>query len=147
MTKGINRPVSLVPVYIGYENVMEVSSYVKELKGKSKKKESPLQVLGAIKKLRNYGHGYLNFGEPIQLNQFLDQHAKGWSRPVDQDDIHKKPQWLTPAVNRLADDIMLEINKSAALNGMALVSLCLLASKTMTMSQTEMEHAISDYLT
>jgi glycerol-3-phosphate O-acyltransferase len=147
MTKGINRPVSLVPVYIGYENVMEVSSYVKELKGKSKKKESPLQVLGAIKKLRNYGHGYLNFGEPILLNQFLDQHAQEWSQPLEQDDSHKKPQWLTPAVNRLADDIMLEINKSAALNGMALVSLCLLASKTMTMSQTEMEHAISDYLT
>ena len=147
MTKGINRPVSLVPVYIGYENVMEVSSYVKELKGKSKKKESPLQVLGAIKILRKYGHGYLNFGEPILLNQFLDQHAQEWSQPLEQDDSHKKPQWLTPAVNRLADDIMLEINKSAALNGMALVSLCLLASKTMTMSQTEMEHAISDYLT
>jgi len=146
MTKGINRPVSLVPVYIGYENVMEVSSYVKELKGKSKKKESPLQVLSAIKKLRNYGHGYLNFGEPIQLNQFLDQHAPLWSEPANENDPTKKPQWLTPAVNRLADDIMLEINKSAALNGMAMVSLCLLASKTMTMSQTEIEQAISDYL-
>ncbi|MEN8779188.1 MAG: glycerol-3-phosphate 1-O-acyltransferase PlsB [Glaciecola sp.] len=146
MTKGINRPVSIVPVYIGYENVMEVSSYVKELKGKSKKKESPLQVLGAIKKLRNYGHGYLNFGEPIQLNKFLDQHAPEWSNNIDADDLTKKPQWLTPAVNCLADNIMLEINKSAALNGMAMVSLCLLASKTMTMSQTEIEQSINDYL-
>lgn len=146
MTKGIQRPVSLVPVYIGYENVMEVSSYVKELEGKSKKKESPLQVLGALKKLRNYGHGFLNFGEPIQLNQFLDQHAPTWKDPVNADDFNKKPQWLTPAVNHLASDIMLEINKSAALNGMALVSLCLLASKTMTMSQHEMEQAITEYL-
>ena len=30
MQKGIQRPVSIVPVYIGYENVMEVGSYMKE---------------------------------------------------------------------------------------------------------------------
>ena len=42
MLKGVNRPVSLVPVYIGYENVMEVKSYLNELKGSKKKKESNL---------------------------------------------------------------------------------------------------------
>ena len=35
MLKGVNRPVSLVPVYIGYENVMEVKSYLNELKAVS----------------------------------------------------------------------------------------------------------------
>lgn len=144
MQKGIQRPVSIVPVYIGYENVMEVGSYMKELRGKAKKKESPLQVLSAIKKLRNYGHGYLNFGEPILLNQFLDEHAPSWSVPVDNED--KKPSWLSPAVNRLAGDVMLEINKSAAINGMALTSLCLLASKTYKMSEDELRQAIADYL-
>lgn len=38
MLKGVNRPVSIVPVYIGYENVMEVKSYLNELKGSKKKK-------------------------------------------------------------------------------------------------------------
>ncbi|MEC9428484.1 MAG: glycerol-3-phosphate 1-O-acyltransferase PlsB, partial [Pseudomonadota bacterium] len=71
MLKGVNRPVSIVPVYIGYENVMEVKSYLNELKGSKKKKESNLQVFSAIRKLKNYGHGYVNFGEPIALNQFL----------------------------------------------------------------------------
>ncbi len=144
MQKGIQRPVSIVPVYIGYENVMEVGSYMKELRGKAKKKESPLQVLSAIKKLRNYGHGYLNFGEPILLNQFLDEHAPDWSLPVNEED--KKPSWLSPAVNRLAGDVMLEINKSAAINGMALTALCLLASKTYKMSENELRQAIADYL-
>jgi glycerol-3-phosphate O-acyltransferase len=145
MTKGINRPVSIVPVYIGYENVMEVGSYVKELKGKSKSKESPLQVLGALKKLRNYGHGYLNFGEPIQLNKFLDQHAPSWSKDKNADP-DRKPLWLSSAVNRLADDIMLEINKSGALNGMALTSLCLLSSKMYTMGEKDLSQVLDDYL-
>ena len=51
LIKGINRPVSIVPVYIGYEHVMEVSSYLKELKGTDKKKESFFQVFSAVRKL------------------------------------------------------------------------------------------------
>ena len=46
---------------------MEVATYHKELKGKSKQKESFWQVLGILRKLRNYGEGFVNFGEPIPL--------------------------------------------------------------------------------
>lgn len=142
--KGINRPVSIVPVYLGYEHVMEVKSYQKELKGKGKKKESPAQVFSAIRKLKNYGHGFVNFGEPLQINQFLDEHVENWRDTDTNDD--KKPSWLTPAVNQLADTVMTRINRAAALNGTALVSLCLLSSKTQIMSETELVNALDDYL-
>ncbi|WP_334065529.1 glycerol-3-phosphate 1-O-acyltransferase PlsB [Alteromonas genovensis] len=145
MLKGVNRPVSLVPVYIGYENVMEVKSYLNELKGSKKKKESNLQVFTAIKKLKNYGHGYVNFGEPIQLNQFLESHVPNWRECRDAEP-EKKPAWLTPAVNELANDVMTRINRAAALNGMALISLCLLSSKTQTMSETELKQAMGDFI-
>lgn len=145
MLKGVNRPVSLVPVYIGYENVMEVKSYLNELKGSKKKKESNLQVFTAIKKLKNYGHGYVNFGEPIQLNQFLESHVPNWRECRDAEP-EKKPAWLTPAVNILANDVMTRINRAAALNGMALISLCLLSSKTQTMSEAELEQAMGDFI-
>jgi glycerol-3-phosphate O-acyltransferase len=62
------------------------------------------------------------------------------------DDPDKKPTWLTPAVNTLADTIMTRINKAAALNGTALVALCLLSSKTQIMSESELTKAIADYL-
>lgn len=143
--KGINRPVSIVPVYLGYEHVMEVKSYQKELKGKSKKKESPTQVFSAIRKLKNYGHGFVNFGEPLQINQFLDKEVDDW-RESNPDDPDKKPVWLTPAVNKLADTIMTRINRAAALNGTALVALCLLSSKTQIMSESELKKALYDYL-
>ncbi|WP_032095285.1 MULTISPECIES: glycerol-3-phosphate 1-O-acyltransferase PlsB [unclassified Alteromonas] len=145
MLKGVNRPVSLVPVYIGYENVMEVKSYLNELKGSKKKKESNLQVFTAIKKLKNYGHGYVNFGEPIQLNQFLESHVPNWRECRDAEP-EKKPAWLTPAVNELANDVMTRINRAAALNGMALISLCLLSSKTQTMSEAELKQAMGDFI-
>lgn len=145
VVKGVKRPVSIVPVYIGYENVMEVKSYLNELKGSSKKKESNLQVFSAIRKLRNYGHGYVNFGEPIQLNQFLEQNVPKWRETLPSEP-DKKPAWLTPLVNDLADEVMLRINRNAAVNGMALVSLCLLSSKTQTMTEKELVRAMSNYL-
>lgn len=144
VTKGINRPVSIVPVYLGYEHVMEVKSYMKELKGKSKSKESPTQVFSAIRKLKNYGHGYVNFGEPISLHGFLDAEVPDWRAGVNEDD--KKPKWLTPAVNSLANNIMTRINQNAALNGTALLALTLLSSKTHIMSRDELVKAIDDFL-
>ena len=144
LTKNVHRPVSIVPVYIGYENVMEVKSYQNELKGKSKKKESNWQVFSAIRKLKNYGYGYVNFGEPIHVNQFLDKQVKDWRNnlPSDPD---KKPTWLTPTVNELAQRVMERINGNAAVNSMALASLCLLSSKNTTMSRKELSGAFRDF--
>lgn len=144
MIKGVNRPVSIVPVYLGYEHVMEVKSYLKEMKGKSKKKESTGQVFSAIRKLKNYGHGYVNFGEPIALNHFLDSQVPDWRQSASQED--KKPQWLTPTVNALAVSVMSQINKNAALNGTALVAFCLLSSKTQVIAKGELVSTLDSLL-
>ena len=146
MMKGVKRPVSLVPVYIGYEHVMEVGSYLKELRGNSKKKESFFQLFSVVRKLKNYGTGFLNFGDPIQLNSFLDQQVPDW-RDSQDGDPDKKPSWLTPTVNKLANEVMERINQSAAISGMSLCALCLLSAKKRAMSQHELETAIDDYLT
>lgn len=145
MLKGVNRPVSIVPVYIGYEHVMEVNSYLKELKGSSKKKESFLGIFSAVRKLKNYGHGFLNFGEPIQLNNFLDKQVPDW-RESQHSEPDKKPGWLTPTVNLLANQVMVRINQSAAISGMSLCALCLLSAKKTSMGLKELEQAVDDYL-
>lgn len=145
LIKGINRPVSIVPVYIGYEHVMEVSSYLKELKGTGKKKESFLQIFSAIKKLKNYGYGFLNFGEPINLTNYLDQQVPNW-RDEQEKNTDKKPKWLTPVVNDLASDVMSRINQAAAVSGMAICAMCLLSAKKHAMTQSELEQAIDHFL-
>lgn len=145
LIKGINRPVSIVPVYIGYEHVMEVSSYLKELNGTGKKRESFFQIFSAIKKLKNYGYGFLNFGEPINLTNYLDQQVPNW-RDVQDNNSDKKPKWLTPVVNLLATDVMGRINQAAAISGMSICAICLLSAKKHAMAQSELEHAIDHLL-
>ncbi len=145
LIKGINRHVSIVPVYIGYEHVMEVSSYLKELNGTGKKKESFFQIFSAIKKLKNYGYGFLNFGEPINLTNYLDQQVPNW-RDEQEKSGDKKPKWLTPVVNVHATDIVNRINQTAEESGMSFCAIGLLSAKKHAMAQSELIQAIDHFL-
>lgn len=145
MLRGLNRPVTLVPVYIGYEHVMEVATYAKELRGKRKEKESLGQVLRTLRKLRNFGQGYVNFGEPIPLNQYLNEQVPDWRQHIDPIEP-ARPQWLNPVVNNLADKMMTHINDAAATNGLTLCALALLASRQRALSREELEQQIDCYL-
>ncbi|KOO02277.1 glycerol-3-phosphate 1-O-acyltransferase PlsB [Vibrio nereis] len=145
MLRGLNRPVTLVPVYIGYEHVMEVSTYAKELRGKRKEKENAGLVLRTIRKLRNFGQGYVNFGEPIPLNQYLNEHAPEWTKDIDPMGS-SKPQWLNPVVNGLATKMMTHINDAAATNALTLCATALLASRQRALSRDSLIHQIDCYL-
>jgi len=137
MLRGQKRPITLIPVYIGYEHVMEVSTYHKELKGKSKQKESFWQVLGIVRKLRNYGEGFVNFGEPIPLEPFLNQHAPDWRDWIDPIDP-SKPRWLNPVVAELANRVMTGINQAGAINALNLIALVLLGSERKALTREEL---------
>lgn len=130
--KGVDRPIAFVPIYLGYEHVMEVNTYLKELRGKQKTKESWLSLFGIIFKLRNYGEGFVNFGDPILLNDFLSQQDPEWRSAIGSEE---KPQWLTPAVNQLARQVMTGINDAAAINGLTLGAMILLNADNKAMSK------------
>ncbi len=145
MLKGLHRPVTLVPVYLGYEHVLEVSTYAKELRGKQKEKENAGMVFRTIKKLKNFGQGYVNFGAPIPLNQYLNQQVSDWA-----DDINKhtspNPKWLKPTVSQIAVKMMTHINDAVAVNGMNLCTTALLASKQRALSKENLIEQVNLYL-
>ena len=145
MLKGLDRPLTLVPVYLGYEHVMEVASYHKELKGSSKQKESVFGVVKAIRKLRNYGKGFVNFGEPISINDFLNKEAPDWKDSIDPIEP-AKPQWLSPVVNNMANQVMEEINKAVALNSVTLSALILLTANNNSLTRKELEQQLDFFL-
>lgn len=145
MLRGLNRPVTLVPVYIGYEHVMEVSSYSKELRGKRKEKENAGLVLRTLSKLRNFGQGYVNFGAPIPLNQYLNEQVPDWTQSIDPLG-NTKPTWLSPVVNQLATKMMTHINDAVATNALALCATALLASRQRALSRDSLEAQIDCYL-
>lgn len=144
MMRGLDRPLTFVPVYLGYEHVMEVNTYHKELQGSRKEKESFLQVLGILKKLRNYGRGFVNFGEPLTLNNYLSEHVPEWREHVGKEE---RPEWMAPTVNQLADLLMTRINAAAAVNGLTLSAVALLASERHALTRDELEAQITTYLT
>ncbi|NVK23709.1 MAG: glycerol-3-phosphate 1-O-acyltransferase PlsB [Gammaproteobacteria bacterium] len=145
MLRGVERPITLVPVYIGYEHVMEVNTYLSELKGKNKESESVFAIFKAIKNLKNYGHGDVNFGTPIHLNEVLNQHAPDWRELIDPEEV-VKPSWLTPVVNIAANQIMSNINDAAVLNTVNLSALTLLTSDNHALPRTEMQDLIDLYV-
>ena len=143
--RGIERPVTLVPVYLGYDHVMEVATYHKELSGKKKEKESVWQVFGAIRKLGNFGQGYVNFGQPITLQSFLTESVEDWREQVSKDP-ESKPSWLTPVVNQLANRVMTNINDAAAASAVTLNSAVLLAAEQNALERSQLEKQLDLYL-
>jgi glycerol-3-phosphate O-acyltransferase len=63
-----------VPIFIGYDRVLEESSYLYELEGGQKKPEDISQVFKARKFLKKrYGRIYIKFHEPYSINNLLEQ--------------------------------------------------------------------------
>lgn len=144
LLRGDTRPITIVPVYIGYEHVLEVATYANELRGAKKEKESLWSTIKAFFKLKKLGFGYVNFGSPIPLNQFLNQHIPEWRDAIDPTGT-QRPNWLTPTTNLLAKQIMEHINSSAAINAMNLCCSILLAADQCTLTKVKLlEHL--DYL-
>ena len=131
------RPLVFVPVYIGYERLFEGDSYLAELAGKPKRKESLLALLGTARKLRErWGSVYLNFGEPIALQPFLEEHWPGWreyaSRSLaDQatlgpDDPLERDR--RGAINELAKRVVTRINEAVVVNPVNLLAVSILGA-------------------
>ncbi|WKE65832.1 glycerol-3-phosphate 1-O-acyltransferase PlsB [Gallaecimonas kandeliae] len=139
MLRKAERPITLVPVYIGYEHVMEVGSYLKELRGNSKEKESGWQAFkSSIQALRqDFGQGFVNFGQPIPLTQYLGEQVPDWRQASESPDA--KPSWLTPLVNKLGDEVLTRINDAAALNGTTLTALALLSAEHRALTREVLE--------
>ena len=71
--RGVPRPIAFVPVYIGYDKLVEATSYVDELRGADKKTESVGGVFRSLRLIRqSFGSAQLVFGEPIMLEALLD---------------------------------------------------------------------------
>jgi glycerol-3-phosphate O-acyltransferase len=71
---GVCRDLSFVPVYIGYDRLLEESAILKELEGTRKKEESFWQLIRARKFLKKrYGRVYIQFAEPISLQALVSK--------------------------------------------------------------------------
>ena len=138
------RPIAFIPVYIGYEKMIESKSYLSELKGDDKKSET---LMGSIRSFFNirgfYGRVTTNFGQPVLLNDILDQQNTSWREQAYNDS--KRPSWLRPTVQQTSMLIMQRINQCCAVNAINLIATALLASPNQTMDEAELIRTLTLY--
>ncbi|MBV8466823.1 MAG: glycerol-3-phosphate 1-O-acyltransferase PlsB [Burkholderiales bacterium] len=139
-----SRPIVFLPIYIGYEKLFEGRSYVGELMGKPKQKESLWSLLMSLRSLKKqFGKVHVNFGEPIKLNDVLCSVNPDWRTQTVAED--ERPQWLTDSVDRLGLAVANHINSAAVANPVALISLALLATPRHAMDADQLAAQVDGY--
>lgn len=130
------RPLMFQPVYIGYEQLIEGKSYLDELSGQPKRKETVWALLRASAGIlrRNYGQVAVSFGEPVMLDTLLDEYAPDW-RAQGEDG---KRGWNNAAIDDLAQRIQININRAANVSPINLLAVTLLSTPKYAMSEGDL---------
>jgi glycerol-3-phosphate O-acyltransferase len=139
-----SRPLVFVPVYIGYEKIIEGRSYLRELAGKPKKKESLWAIVKSARQIKRvFGKVHLNFGEPLALADFLEGHRPGWRKDASID----SGDWSREATHSAASELARRINEAAVINPVNLVALALLSTPRHTADEQALYRLLDHYRT
>lgn len=104
-----------LPCHISYERVVEAGSYVKELSGKAKEKESAGALVKTAGVLRErYGRVYVTFDEPLSLKEHLAQRGLSRDQPMSDDDRRL-------AIATLGHKIVYGINRSGVVTSTSVI--------------------------
>lgn len=106
LKNGASEDLIFVPIFIGYDRVLEESAYLNELEGGQKDPENLFQVIKARKFLKKrYGKIYIKFHDPISVNDLMDQ----MGTPLEE----MKPKAMNQFVRSLGHRLTNAINRVA----------------------------------
>ncbi len=140
------RPVVFMPVYFGYERIVEGRTYIGELSGQPKEKESVIGLIkGVIAVLRSkLGKVHVNLGEPISLDELLCRHNPNWREEAHTEE-EPRQRWVSEAVGDLATRINIEINAAAAVTPINLVAMAILATPRQALAEADLARQLELY--
>ena len=117
--RGLPRPIALVPVYFGYELLIEGGAYVDELRGSAKRRESFGSIVRGVRFIRQrYGRVDVNIGEPLLLNEWRAERADGDAAALGR-------------------EMLTRVNRAASVNPVNLTGLTLLCAPHLAMKAAE----------
>ncbi len=132
------RPVVFAPVYFGYEKLIEGDSFINELGGAEKQKESLLGLIRSVKSLReHFGRVYVNVAEPLELEALLDDIRPDWREYESENG--DRPAWLNDVIDKLGQEIMSGVNSAAAVTPISLLAYVLLATPKQKIGAQELQ--------
>jgi glycerol-3-phosphate O-acyltransferase len=131
-----------IPVYIGYDRVIEEKAYLEELGGAPKEQERAVEMIRSSKLLRRrYGRVYMNVGDPILLKSYLAAQEK----PLEEMTVAERQSLY----RRIGYTIVREINKVSIVTPSALTAVGLLCYERRGISLGELREVLDlfyDYL-
>jgi glycerol-3-phosphate O-acyltransferase len=140
------RPVVFMPVYFGYERIVEGRTYIGELSGQPKEKESVLGLVKAVVSVlrSKLGKVHVNLGQPIALDELLSRRNPDW-RSASRKDLELRPEWIGAVIADLAHRINVEINAAAAVTPINLVAMAILATPRQALAEADLARQVELY--
>jgi len=127
-----------IPVYIGYDRVIEEKSYLDELSGSPKAKENAAQIIKSGNILRKrYGQVYINIGEPMIMKSYL----KSQEKQIEQMTLDERQSLY----RKIGYEIELEINKVSVVTPFSLVASGLLSHDRRGISHDELTEILNEF--
>ncbi|MHA3892103.1 glycerol-3-phosphate 1-O-acyltransferase PlsB [Acinetobacter sp. GXMZU3951] len=141
--RGNSKPIAFIPTYFGYEKLLEGTSYLNELSGKPKEAESLWGILSSARKIEKvFGQVYVNFGEPVFLDDVLkQQNAEKVSLKLNE----KLPESVVQTVDQTAQSILENINKAVVINPISIISLILLNAPQHQLRESDLIASLDQY--
>jgi glycerol-3-phosphate O-acyltransferase len=136
---GAAKDIMFVPVYIGYDQILEEGEYLEEASGVKNPKSNLIEMLrnrNLIKK--RYGRIYVNFARPVSLSEHLESmsdRVKG-KDPEDARNL---------VVEEMAGRIIQGINRQQVVTPFALMAAALLTSPAKAIARNDLLNALALY--
>jgi glycerol-3-phosphate O-acyltransferase len=137
---GACENMTFVPVYIGYDRIIEEHAYVHEVEGGKKEAENLSQVIRARRFLKKrYGKIYINFHTPISTWDLLADYPTSLDRMA--------PKEVNALCRNLGWRIINAIDKQTVVTPHGLVAAATLNIQRSRFTQEELKEAVNTYLT
>lgn len=136
---GACEDLIFVPIYIGYDRILEESAYLQEIEGGKKEDENLWQLIKARRFLKKrYGKIYLKFQEPFSLRETLEERGKSLR------DMNSKEQ--NTLVRELGFRVLNGIDRASVVTPHALVASALLNMPKQYFSYDELLEIVDTYM-
>lgn len=137
--EGVND-LTFVPTFVGYDQVPEEGSYLRELAGKEKQKETLISFLRSRDVLRKrYGRAYIRFDKPVSYKEFRDRFNATQRAEGASEDSRK-------LITEFAYHIMSGIVRAGVIAPIELVAGALFCAGRRRVSHESMQRAIDVFL-
>ena len=128
-----------VPIFVGYDRVLEEDAYLKEIEGGIKSPETLKGLISTRKFLKKkYGKVYIRFDEPISIKDYIHKQNLNLTRATTQE--------YMDFVRHFSYKLMAAINKQAVATPHGIIASAILNSPKNNFSKGQMIERANTYL-